>query len=115
GAGGTVNLNSAIGQVTISGTITVSSNDPVPTSTPVPVRVSSSGGNVNVTSGKSTGTGITVANSSQILALLNSAAAGPGGKITFVINGADINFNGKAQADRGVIDIDTAGGNPANP
>ena len=67
------------------------------------IQVSSSGGfksrsnragDINVTSSKTTGTAISVSNSAQILALLNSASPGSGGAIKFVSAGGDVNVNG---------------------
>ena len=46
-----------------------------------------------------------------MLALLDSAAAGPGGLIKLQSNGGAINVSGKVQADRGRIDIKNTGNN----
>jgi hypothetical protein len=48
-----------------------------------------------------------VSNSSQLLALLDAAGPGPGGKITILATGAntDVNVNGRVAATRGTIDI----------
>ena len=117
GIGGNVNLNSTAGTITIDSRIEVSSADPSPS--PTPRRRSNSGGNIRVTSAKAgTVTGravaVNVTNSSQLLALLDAASTGPGGKITILATGAnsDVNVNGRAEATRGTIDIrhEAAGG-----
>lgn len=123
GVGGTVSLNSDNGTVTVDSTIQVSSDEPVPfsTATPQPYRKSASGGNINLTSGKTSGVAINVGSSSQLLSLLNAAAPGPGGKITMVAsasnntgNSSQINIdnsNGLIAADGpgGTVDIEHHG------
>lgn len=114
GAGGTVELNSSDGQVAVAGTIQVSSAEP--TSTIKPFRSSAKGGNINLTSGKTSGVAINIGSSGQLLALLDAAAPGPGGKITIVAskpggnaaNSSSIdidNANGQIVADRGTVEI----------
>ena len=117
GNGGTVNLNSSSGTVAIASRVQVSSAD-----TPAggaPRRRSAAGGNINLKSGAS-GTlaapavAINIANTGQLLSLLDAVAPGPGGKITILATGADsdINVNGDAgvpidniSADRGTAEI----------
>nr|MBA3544809.1 hypothetical protein [Chthoniobacterales bacterium] len=110
GDGGTVNITTP-GAITVSSKIEVSSKD-VEAS---PVRRSAKGGNINLTSTKATaGAAITVSNTGQLLALLDQAAPGPGGKITILASGgggSSVNVNGSAQADRGTIDIRHTGAN----
>ena len=97
GLGGSVN-------VVASGTIDVGSS--VKVSDSAPGRVSSQGGSIRLDSRKTTGTAIAINNSGQLLALLSSAAPGPGGTIQFTSAGGDIRVNGgKIQADRGSVDI----------
>jgi len=117
GAGGTVNLTSMSGQVSINGAIQASSNDVgLPNG-----RVSASGGRINIQSGAATGVAVNITDSGQLLALLNNAAPGPGGLITIRATGgtSSINAGGQMRADRGGIDIrhtGTAGGvNLNNP
>ena len=113
GAGGTVALSSNTGAVSVNSTIEVSSNEPVPFSTvaPQPYRKSASGGNISLTSGKSSGVAISVGSSGQLLALLDQAAPGPGGKITIVASGSSssVEVNNQVQADRGTVDIRQTG------
>ena len=76
-------------------------------------RFSAQGGNIRLTSGKAGPVGgprpvaIDVGSSGNLLALLNAAAPGPGGKIVISATGAnsDVNVRGKVQADRGTVDI----------
>jgi len=103
GNGGTVNLNSTNGAVTVNSTIQVSSAD-VPNH-----RVSKTGGNIAVKTGKTSGAGINIANTGQLLSLLDATAPGPGGTVQVVSAGADINVSGKVQADRGTIDVHNNG------
>ena len=60
-------------------------------------------------SGKTSGVAIDVKNSGQLLALLDAAAPGPGGKIIIQARAAtgnsQININGKLEADKGLVDI----------
>ncbi|MEP6808911.1 MAG: hypothetical protein ABI992_01605 [Chthoniobacterales bacterium] len=115
GNGGAVVLNSTTGTVSVNSRIEVSSNDPFPSPTPTPRRHSARGGNITLTSGRSAPAptpgprtvAINVGNSSQLLALLDAASTGPGGKITILATGAntDVNVNGRAEATRGTIDI----------
>ena len=112
GNGGSVELNSTNGQVSVNSRIEVSS---AATPTPGPRRLSNRGGNIKITSGRSAapihGPGrpvaINIGNSSQLLALLDAAATGPGGKITILATGAntDVNVSGRSEATRGTIDI----------
>lgn len=108
GAGGSVTLQSSAGTVTVNDTIQVSSDD-APAQ-----RQSASGGNITVTSGKDNGVAISVSNSGQLLALLNTVAPGPGGTITIMAtsptSNSTVNINGTVQADRGTVDIEHAGG-----
>ena len=121
GDGGTVSIETP-GTVTVNSTIEVSSNDTPglhqsPNGITPAGRRSARGGNINLTSHKSSQTGravaINVTSSSQLLSLLNAAAPGPGGRITILATGAnsDVNVKGRVQADRGTIDIEhTASG-----
>jgi hypothetical protein len=109
GTGGSVTLQSSTGTVAVNDTIQVSSDD-APAQ-----RQSASGGDINITSGKTTGVAINVSNSAQLLALLNAAAPGPGGKITIMAtaptSNSSVNVSGTVRADRGTIDIEHAGDN----
>ena len=118
GAGGSVALTSTGGAVTVDHNITVSSSDPAPMGSPAPggQRRSASGGNVTLRTKRTSGTGITVANTSQILALLSAGVPGPGGKIEFasaganiVVSGSGTGGTGMVQADRGTILIHNDG------
>ena len=64
-----------------------------------------------MTSNATNGTAISVSSSAQLLALLNNAAPGPGGKIKLVAAGGNINVNGMVQADRGSVEITNNGAN----
>jgi hypothetical protein len=117
GAGGTFSAV-ANGLVHVQSPIVVSSDsthgDPTLPAAALD-RKSASGGIIRLTSLKTTGTGVELTNTSQLVAVLNSAAAGPGGKIEIASAGADINVAGKLRADGGSIDIrnNGAGGNIA--
>ena len=111
GDGGTVELNSSDGIVNVDSTIQVSSAEP--TSTAAPFRSSASGGNITITSGKTSGTAININNTAQLLSLLDAAAPGPGGNIVILAsnstsnegNSSSVNVDGHLQADRGTVDI----------
>ena len=98
GNGGTVGI-------TAKGTIAVNSTVRVSDSTGS--RTSAKGGNITLSSRKTTGTAISVGNSGQLLSLLNSAAPTTnGGMITFVSDGGLISVSGgTVAADRGTVDI----------
>ncbi len=114
GNGGTVNLTSSGDTVTVNNRIEVSS---APSAAPPPiVRRSAKGGNIGITSGKTSGVAINISSSAQLLALLDAAAPGPGGKITILAsaqngNSSSVNVNGRIQADGGTVDIRHAGDN----
>jgi mannose-6-phosphate isomerase-like protein (cupin superfamily) len=104
GSGGTVNITTS-GAITVGSKIEVSSAD---VSGPT-VRRSAKGGNINLTSTKTTsGAAITINNTGQLLALLDAAAPGPGGKITILASGSggsSVNVNGTLTASKGTVDI----------
>ena len=109
GTGGTVSLTTS-GAITVNSKIEVSSAD---LEGPV-IRRSAKGGNINLTSTRNAGPAITVNNSGQLLALLDAAAPGPGGKITFLASGnggSSVNVNGTLTASKGTIDIQHTGTN----
>ena len=103
GNGGNVNLVSTGGTVTVSSSIDVSHND-----TPNR-RVSASGGNIKLQSGKTAGTAINVTNSGNLRALLNAAAPGPGGTVVITSAGGDVNIAGTLRADRGTVSVQNNG------
>jgi mannose-6-phosphate isomerase-like protein (cupin superfamily) len=109
GSGGTVNITTS-GALTVNSKIEVSS-----ASTTAPIRRSAKGGNVNLTSNKTTaGTAISIGNTGQLLALLDAAAPGPGGKITILATGnggSNVNVNGTVTASKGTVDIRHTGAN----
>jgi hypothetical protein len=78
-----------------------------PRASAAPRRLSKSGGNLALRSDKPSGIAINISNSAQLLALLDAAAPGPGGKVTILATGASssANVNGQLVADRGTIDI----------
>ncbi len=108
GNGGSVSLASDSGSVSVSSRVQVSSNDQGSGG-----RRSVKGGSIAIRSGKSTGVAVNISNSSQLLALLDAAAPGPGGKITILATGANsiANVNGNLVADRGTIDLRHTGDN----
>lgn len=107
GRGGTVDVTSQSGSISVNFPIEVSSNDPGDR------RKSASGGTIRLRSGLLTGTAINVTNSGDLRALLDSAAPGPGGAVEIVSAGGQIIVEGKATANRGVIDIRNNGPAPS--
>jgi hypothetical protein len=105
GKGGSVALTSNSGQVAINNRVQVS-HDSVS-------RRSASGGTITLKSGKTSGLAISVANTGQLLSLLDAAAPGPGGKVviqaTASTGNSQVNVSGKVQADRGTVDIRSSG------
>ena len=114
-AGGTVNLTSANGTVDVTSRVQVSSADnPSASPTPPVIRRSAQGGNISVTSNRAAApaasprpVAINIANTGQLLSLLDAAAPGPGGKVTILATGAntDVRVAGTVRADRGTVDI----------
>jgi mannose-6-phosphate isomerase-like protein (cupin superfamily) len=106
GSGGTINLNSANGIVSINNaTVQVSSDDPAGAANR---RFSSAGGVISILSDKAASTTIYITNTAQLLAWLDATAPGKGGKIIIKNdgNGGTMNVSPKlAQADHGLIDI----------
>jgi mannose-6-phosphate isomerase-like protein (cupin superfamily) len=106
GAGGTVNLTSSNGLLSLTnGTIQVSSADAAGTANR---RASGSGGTISLESDLPATTAISVSNTGQILSLLSAAAPGPGGKITILAQGSGSIVNVAAkliEADGGLVDI----------
>jgi hypothetical protein len=126
GNGGTVNLASTNGAVSISSRVEVSS-DANPNASPTPpVRRSAKAGNIAVRSGRSGASAqnravaIDIANSGQLLSLLAAAPSPsprPGGQIVIRATGAnsDVNVRGVVQADAGTVDVrHTAAGGQIN-
>jgi hypothetical protein len=100
--GGAINLTAA-GEITATSTLRTSNvNSKAPA-----VKASASGGQINLTSSKATGVAINVSNTAQLLALLDAADPGPGGKITILATGgkSTANVKGRIQADHGTIDV----------
>ncbi|MEO8044158.1 MAG: FecR domain-containing protein [Spartobacteria bacterium] len=105
GKGGSVSLTSNAGAVTVDNRIQVSHN--------TVNRRSSAGGTITLKSGRTSGVAINVANTGQLLALLDAAAPGPGGKVviqaTAASGNSQLNISGKVQANRGTIDVRNSG------
>jgi hypothetical protein len=105
GKGGSVALTSNSGQVAINNRVQVSHN--------TAGRRTSSGGSITLKSGKASGVAINIANTGQLLSLLDAAAPGPGGKIVIQAvastGNSQVNVSGKLQADRGAVDIRNSG------
>ena len=105
GKGGSVTLTANAGQVAINNRVQVSHNSFN--------RRSASGGSITLKSGKTSGVAIKVANSGQLLSLLDAAAPGPGGKVviqaTAPTGNSQVNVSGKVQADRGIVDVRSSG------
>ena len=105
GKGGSVTLTANAGQVAINNRVQVS-HDSVN-------RRSASGGSITLKSGKASGVAINVANTGQLLSLLDAAAPGPGGKVviqaTAPTGNSQVNISGKVQADRGTVDVRNSG------
>jgi mannose-6-phosphate isomerase-like protein (cupin superfamily) len=101
GTGGNISLNSAGGQVSLNNTtVQVSSGDAMGMANR---RSSAVGGNINISSGASSGTAILISNTAQLLALIQDASPGPGGLITISATGASssIQASGTIEADAG--------------
>lgn len=110
GTGGRVTLNSANAGNTEGDTITINSTIKVSESSTAARRASAAGGTIRLNSAKTSGVAINVANTGELLALLNAAAPGPGGRIELkATQGGNIQVSGKIRADRGDIDIQTLG------
>jgi hypothetical protein len=106
GTGGTVSLSALGGTLSVGSRIQTSYNDPPPAFAGTAVQRSATGGIINLDSGLTSGTGITLSSTASLLSLLNPAAPGPGGSITLTTPGSDIITNGATiQADRGTITI----------
>lgn len=106
GRGGGVTLNSKSGTVTVNAPIKVSE------SATVGGKASAAGGSIKVASARTSGVAISINNTGELLALLNAAAPGPGGKIELSSAGGEIRVNGaRLIADRGVIDVCNTGAN----
>ncbi len=107
GAGGTFSAL-ANGLIHVESSIVVSSDSAHPdTALPAAARdrKSATGGIIRLTSLKTSGLGVELTNTSQLVAVLNNAATGTGGKIEIASAGAAINIAGKLRADGGTIDI----------
>ena len=102
GRGGSVN-------VVANGTITASST--ITTSGKTQLRESRTGGNVRMTSRRTSGTAIRLTSTAQIASLLAAGAPGPGGEVVFRSAGGDVDISGNVAADRGRIDIENTGTN----
>jgi FecR protein len=98
GIGGAVSLSALGGTLTVGSRVQTAYNTALGASG----RRSMTGGTITLTSGLTTGTGISLTSSASLLSLLNLAAPGPGGVITLTTPGSDIVSNGATiQADRG--------------
>jgi mannose-6-phosphate isomerase-like protein (cupin superfamily) len=109
GTGGTVNLTASQGTVNINNRILVSDR--------TAGRQSAASGHINITSHAPTGVAINISSTGQLLALLDAAAPGPGGKIIILADGASsqVNVGGAIAADHNIndpslIDIRQTGG-----
>jgi cytoskeletal protein CcmA (bactofilin family) len=101
GNGGTVGID-ATGKVTLKGEIQVSSS--------ASQAASKNGGNILISSRKTSETAIEISNTAQLNSLLSSASNGDGGRIEFKSAGGLIVANGgKIQADRGSVEIKNTG------
>jgi hypothetical protein len=110
GAGGNVSLTATNGAINVDSRIQVSYNDAGAGTG----RRSASGGMIGLSSGLTTGTGISLTSNANLLSLLNRAAPGPGGSITLTTAGSDIVTNGATlEADRGTITIQHSAAPPA--
>lgn len=104
GKGGTVKLTSSTGEIAVNSTVKVSGN--------TGTSASKAGGSILLTTHRTTGAGITISNTAQLLALLNATATGPGGTVKLVSDGAKIHVNGGAvTATNGTIDMQNTGAN----
>ncbi len=108
GRGGTVEFNSASGQITVDSMVQVSSDGFRGSA-----AVSAQGGNIAVTSGRTNPNqvAINITNSAQLYSLLSGASPGPGGTINIQSTGGQIVI-GEAdiEATRGTVDIRNNGG-----
>lgn len=99
GTGGTVNIYGNA-KILVKSDITVSG------------KTSARGGNILLDAKARIGDGITIENSGALLSLLDAAAPGPGGTITFRSAGSKITVKGTVAAERGTVDIQNRGGGP---
>ena len=76
-------------QIALDNTVVVASDDGTVT-TNTPNSHSQVGGTINVTSASTTGLGILIQDNSQLVALVNSASTGAGGKINVLSSGGEI-------------------------
>ena len=106
GNGGMVSLSALGGTLTVNSRIQISYNDPNPNVAGTLIRRSAEGGPLDLFSGLTTGTGISVTSGSSLLTLLNASAGGRPGSITLFTAGSDIVVNNATlEADRGSIGI----------
>jgi hypothetical protein len=107
GNGGMVTLDALGGTLTVNSRIQVSYNDPDPSVPGTLIRRSAQGGPIVLTSGLTTGTGISLTSGSSLLSLLNPAAPGSlPGNVHMHTAGSDILINNSMlQVDRGAIGI----------
>lgn len=106
GNGGTVSLSALGGTLTVNNRIQVSYNDPNPSVPGTLIRRSTSAGTIDLFSGLTTGTGISVNSGASLLALLNPAAPGNAGAVALFTAGSDIIVNNATlEADRGAISL----------
>src|SRR5882724_5441298 len=102
GVGGNVSLSALNGTLTVDSVIRVS----YASGGAGLLSRSASGGTIDLSSGLTTGTGISLTANANLLSLLAAAAPGPGGTITLSTPGSDIVTNGATiEADRGLITI----------
>ena len=98
------------GKVKIRGDGAVVMKSTVKVSDSAPENRSTRGGSISVRSEKESGVAISVRSTAELLSLLDAAAPGPGGKITFRAAGGSVHVSGaKIQADRGEIAIENKG------
>lgn len=114
GNGGMISLSALGGTLTVNSRIQSSYNDPDPAVPGTSIRRSAQGGPIDLFSGLTSGTGISLTSGTSLLTLLNPTAPGPPGSITLFTAGSDIvTNNATLEADRGSIGIGQTATPPA--
>ncbi len=97
------------GSLHVVATDTVAVNSMIKVSDSASGAASVHGGNIAIESRKDKKVAISISNTGELLALLDSLSPGTAGSITLTSAGGDILVNGKLRADKGIIDVQNYG------